>query len=74
MGTHLLSAALIAASALSSDASYRTQNFVVTARTPELARDVGDAAEAYRSRLALYWLARTAAMARALRCHCAGQP
>lgn len=37
-------------------ASYRTQNFVVTAPTPEIAKQVGDAAEHYRKQLAIEWL------------------
>jgi hypothetical protein len=39
-------------------ASYRSQNFIVTARWPELAREVGDAAERYRRDLAIEWLGR----------------
>lgn len=37
-------------------ASYRTQNFLVTASTPEFARQVGDAAETFRRELSLEWL------------------
>src|SRR5439155_26072227 len=33
-------------------AGYRTNNFVVTAPTPEVAKQVGDAAEVYRKQLA----------------------
>lgn len=36
--------------------SVRTQNFVVSAPSPALAKAVGDAAEQYRSQLAEYWL------------------
>lgn len=39
-------------------ASYRTQNFVVTADTSQLARSVGDSAEKYRRDLANYWTGR----------------
>ena len=37
-------------------AGYRTQNFVVDAPTPELAREIGDWAEKYRKDLAIEWL------------------
>lgn len=37
-------------------AGYRTENFVVTAPTDALARDIGDAAERYREELAIEWL------------------
>ncbi|MBB3208750.1 hypothetical protein FHS27_004583 [Rhodopirellula rubra] len=36
-------------------ANYRTQNFLVEAPTPQLAKSVGDAAERYRDDLATYW-------------------
>src|SRR5262245_8815764 len=37
-------------------AGYRTNNFVVTAPTPEIAKQVGVAAEHYRKELAIEWL------------------
>jgi hypothetical protein len=37
-------------------ASFRTPNFMVTAPTPEVAQQVGDAAEVYRKQLAIEWL------------------
>lgn len=37
-------------------AGYRTPNFVVTAPTAEMAKQVGDAAEIYRKELAIQWL------------------
>lgn len=37
-------------------AGYPTDNFVVTAPTPEIARQVGEAAEHYRRQLAIEWL------------------
>jgi hypothetical protein len=49
---------LVALSFLSLGAGYRTQYFLVTAPTPELAREIGDAAEACRRDLALEWLGR----------------
>ena len=39
-------------------ASYKTPNFVVTAPTPEFARQVGDAAEEYRRDLSIEWTGR----------------
>lgn len=39
-------------------ANYRTQHFVVTAATPEIARTVGEQAEVYRHDLAIEWLGR----------------
>lgn len=58
MEAHFFSAALIAVSALSLGANYRTQNFIITAATPELAREIGDSGEAYRRTLAQEWLGR----------------
>jgi len=49
---------MIVASTLSLGASYRTQNFIVTAPTSQLAREIGDNAESYRSSLAAEWLGR----------------
>ncbi len=43
---------------ISTGASHRTANFVVTASSPAEARAVGRAAEIYRRRLALYWTGR----------------
>lgn len=37
-------------------ADFRTQNFIVMAPTPELARTVGESAEMFRRDLAVYWL------------------
>ncbi len=58
MEARFFSAALIAASLLSLGASHRTQNFIVTAPTPEVAQAIGDAGEIYRRDLALEWLGR----------------
>lgn len=58
MEARIFSAAIIAASILSLGASYRTQNFVVQAATPELAREIGEAGEAYRRDLAIEWLGK----------------
>lgn len=52
----LFCAALLVASFSALGANYPTQNFVVTAPTPELAREIGDTAEAYRRKLAIAWL------------------
>jgi hypothetical protein len=37
-------------------AGYRTTNFVVNAPTPQLAKEIGDAAEQYRKQLAIEWV------------------
>lgn len=37
-------------------ATYRTKNFVVSARTPDLAKEVGDMAEKCRHELSIFWL------------------
>lgn len=39
-------------------ATYKTRNFTVTAESPEVAKQVGDAAEVYRRELAVDWLGR----------------
>lgn len=46
------------AALLSCGANYRTQNFLVTASNPTLAKKVGDQAEGFRKQLAIYWLGR----------------
>jgi hypothetical protein len=37
-------------------AGYKTRNFTVTAPTPQLAKEIGDAAEVWRRELAIEWL------------------
>jgi hypothetical protein len=55
---------LIAAAALSFSTAtnaangYRTTNFVVSAPTPQLAKEIGDAAEVWRKKLAIEWIGR----------------
>ena len=56
MEARLPCAAFLVAAILSLGAGYRTQNFVVTAQTPQLAQEVCEAAEHYRSELAVEWL------------------
>jgi len=51
-----LKCAAIAAALLSTGAGYRTQNFVVDAPTPQLAQQIGQAAEHFRQELAIEWL------------------
>ncbi len=51
-----LSVFLFAATA--SAANFRTQNFIIQAPDPGLARAVGEAAERYRLELATYWLGK----------------
>ena len=54
------SAALVVAcfiqTSLFGAAGYRTANFTVDAPTPQLAREIGDAAEQFRRQLAVEWL------------------
>lgn len=47
---------ILVAALCSVAASHRTRNFVVTAPTPEIARQVGEAAEHFRRELAIDWL------------------
>jgi hypothetical protein len=46
----------ISISTVAAAAGYRTTNFTVAARTPELAKEIGDMAEKYRVSLANQWL------------------
>ncbi len=39
-------------------AGYKTTNFVVSAPTPQLAKEIGDQAEIYRKQLAMEWLGK----------------
>jgi hypothetical protein len=56
MDALILRLALVATTlCISTGASYRTRNFVVTAQNSEEAERVGEAAEEYRRRLAIYW-------------------
>ena len=50
---------ILLGSLLALGATYRTPNFVVTAPTPQLAREVAQAAEQYRRQLAQEWLGYT---------------
>ncbi len=50
--------AIIAAAMLSLGATYATPNFVVTAPTPEMAKNIAEAAEQYRDDLAIAWLGK----------------
>ncbi len=45
-------------SSLAEAAGYRTANFTVDAPTPRLAKEIGDAAEQYRTQLAQEWLGK----------------
>lgn len=49
---------LISASILQAGAGYRTQNFIVDAPSPILAKEIGDLAEKYRKELAVEWLGK----------------
>lgn len=59
MEAHFFRGAVCALALLSMGASYRTANFVVSAATPELAEEIGLAAERYRDQMADYWLGHT---------------
>src|SRR5687768_11880045 len=39
-------------------AGYKTTNFVVSAPTPQLAKEIGDSAEMWRRELAIEWLGK----------------
>lgn len=56
MEARLIRAALFAAAVASLGAGHRTANFIVNAPTQDVARQVGDLAEKYRSELAVAWL------------------
>ena len=56
MEARISCAALVAAAFLSVGAGYRTENFIVTAPTPDVARDVAETAEKMRRDLAIEWL------------------
>ena len=43
---------------LANAAGYKTTNFVVSAPTPQLAKEIGDQAEVYRKQLAVEWLGK----------------
>lgn len=58
MEARLVSTAFLAAALLSLGASHRSPNFIVRAATPELAKEVGQAAEDYRRELAIEWLGK----------------
>jgi hypothetical protein len=48
----------IAAASSANAAGYKTTNFVVSAPTPQLAKEIGDSAEAWRRKLAIEWLGK----------------
>ncbi len=58
MDARLAHAVLLTAALLSLGASARTENFVVTASSPELAREAAQTAERYRHDLAIEWLGK----------------
>jgi hypothetical protein len=58
MEARLVSTAFVAAALVSLGAGYRTPNFIVRAATPEIAQEVGRAAEKYRRELAVEWLGK----------------
>jgi hypothetical protein len=51
-----LAIAFISPASQAHGAGYRTKNFTVAAPTPQLAKEIGDAAEQWRAQLAVEWL------------------
>jgi hypothetical protein len=58
MEARFLRAVALTAVLSSLGASFRTTNFVVSTSTPELAKEIGQAAEKYRKELAIQWLGK----------------
>lgn len=59
MDARILRVALLAAlSSFACGANYRTANFVVSARDPQFAKQVGETAEKFRRELAVEWLGK----------------
>jgi hypothetical protein len=58
MDARLLRCAVLAAALGSLGASHRTKNFIVSAPSDELAREIGQSAENFRRDLAVEWLGR----------------
>jgi len=56
MDARFFRAVALTAAACCLGASHRTQNFVVSAPTPQMARQIGEAAEEFRRDLAVQWL------------------
>ncbi len=59
MEARLFHVATLAIVLVSMGASYRTQNFIVDAPSPQLAKEIGDAAERFRHDLAIEWTGKT---------------
>ena len=59
MEARLFPAALLLAVASALGAGYRTANFIVEAPTPQLAEEIGKAAEQYRHDLAIEWIGQS---------------
>lgn len=58
MARRLIIPLLLLGASLAQGATYRTQNFVVEAATPQVAEQVGKFAEQYRKEKAILWLGR----------------
>ena len=56
MDARLFRTAVVVSALLSLGANHRTQNFIVSAPTAELSREIGKAAERYRESLSAEWL------------------
>jgi hypothetical protein len=57
---HLACFLVVAGQCVSADAAagYKTRNFTVSAPTPQLAKEIGDSAEAWRTKLSIEWLGK----------------
>jgi hypothetical protein len=58
MEARFLRVVALAAALSSLGANFRTTNFIITSSTPELAKEIGQAAEKYRKELAVQWLGK----------------
>jgi hypothetical protein len=58
MEARFLRAVALTAVLSSLGANYRSTNFIVTTSTPELAKEIGQAAEKFRKELAIQWLGK----------------
>lgn len=58
MDARIARLALVLCALVSTGASYRTRNFIVSTSSPEFAKEVGDEAERLRKELAVLWLGK----------------
>src|SRR5687768_5810080 len=58
MEARFLRVVALTAALSSLGANFRTTNFIITASTPELAKEIGQSAEKFRKELAVQWLGK----------------